>query len=50
MHGWNYRGLMDKVGVAPMTYKSGKFKDMLSGERATNRNSAGGTRHGAGFD
>jgi protease-4 len=36
MHGWNYRGLMDKVGVAPMTYKSGKFKDMLSGERETN--------------
>ncbi len=36
MHGWNYRGLMDKVGVAPMTYKSGKFKDMLSGDRATN--------------
>ena len=31
MHGWNYRGLMDKVGIAPMTYKSGKFKDMLSG-------------------
>ena len=36
MHGWNYRGLMDKVGVAPMTYKSGKFKDMLSPDRATN--------------
>jgi protease-4 len=36
MHGWNYRGLMDKIGVSPMTYKSGKFKDMLSGERATN--------------
>jgi len=34
MHGWNYRGLMDKLGVAPMTYKSGKFKDMLSGERS----------------
>ena len=34
MHGWNYRGLMDKVGIAPMTFKSGKFKDMLSGERA----------------
>lgn len=34
MHGWNYRGLMDKIGVAPMTYKSGKFKDMLSGERS----------------
>ncbi len=33
MHGYNYRGLMDKVGVAPMTYKSGKFKDMLSGDR-----------------
>lgn len=36
MHGWNYRGLMDKVGLAPMTYKSGKFKDMLSPDRATN--------------
>ena len=33
MHGWNYRGLMDKVGVAPMTFKSGRFKDMLSSER-----------------
>ncbi|HSY17460.1 MAG TPA: signal peptide peptidase SppA [Candidatus Acidoferrales bacterium] len=36
MHGYNYRGLMDKIGVAPMTYKSGKFKDMLSPDRATN--------------
>jgi len=36
MHGWNYRGLMDKVGVAPMTYKSCKFKDMLSPDRSTN--------------
>jgi protease-4 len=36
MHGWNYRGLMDKVGLAPVTYKSGKFKDMLSGDRSTN--------------
>ncbi len=36
MHGWNYRGLMDKVGVAPMTFKSGKFKDMLSPDRAPN--------------
>jgi protease-4 len=36
MHGWNYRGLMDKVGISPMTYKSGKYKDMLSGERSTN--------------
>jgi protease-4 len=30
---WNYRGLMDKVGVLPQTFKSGKFKDMLSGSR-----------------
>ena len=36
MHGINYRGLMDKIGVAPMTFKSGKFKDMLSPDRATN--------------
>jgi protease-4 len=33
MHGWNYRGLMDKLGVAPEVYKSGKFKDMLSPTR-----------------
>jgi len=33
MHGWNYRGLMDKVGITPEVYKSGKFKDMLSGSR-----------------
>jgi protease-4 len=33
MHGWNYRGLMDKVGLAPEVYKSGKFKDMLSPDR-----------------
>ena len=30
---WNYRGLMDKVGVLPQTFKSGKYKDMLSGSR-----------------
>jgi protease-4 len=36
MEGMNYRGLMDKVGVAPVVYKSGKFKDMLSPFRATN--------------
>jgi len=30
---WNYRELMDKVGLSPYTFKSGKFKDMLSGER-----------------
>jgi len=33
MHGWNYRALMDKVGLRPDVYKSGKFKDMLSGDR-----------------
>ena len=33
LHAWNYRGLMDKVGLTPQTYKSGKHKDMLSGER-----------------
>lgn len=36
MEGMNYRGLMDKVGVAPVVYKSGKFKDMLSPFRSTN--------------
>ena len=33
MSSYNYRGLMDKVGVLPQTFKSGKFKDMLSGSR-----------------
>lgn len=33
MHSYNYRGLMNKVGLKPETYKSGKFKDMLSGDR-----------------
>jgi protease-4 len=33
MHGYNYRGLMNKVGLRPMIFKSGRFKDMLSGER-----------------
>jgi protease-4 len=33
MHSWNYRGLMNKVGLQPEVYKSGKYKDMLSGER-----------------
>jgi protease-4 len=30
---FNYRGLMDKVGLVPQIYKSGKHKDMLSGSR-----------------
>jgi protease-4 len=33
MSGLNYRGLMDKVGLEPQVYKSGRFKDMLSGAR-----------------
>jgi protease-4 len=33
MHSYNYRGLMNKVGLFPEVYKSGKYKDMLSGER-----------------
>lgn len=33
MSSWNYRGLMDKVGVRPMVFKSGRFKDMLSSSK-----------------
>jgi protease-4 len=33
MHTYNYRGLMNKVGLRPVVFKSGRFKDMLSGER-----------------
>jgi len=40
MHGYNYRKLMDKVGVRPHVYKSGRFKDMLSGETEPDDNSA----------
>ena len=36
METFNFRRLMDKVGVEPDVYKSGKFKDMLSGMRSTN--------------
>jgi protease-4 len=36
MHGYNYRALMDKVGITPMTFKSGLYKDMLSPDRSTN--------------
>src|SRR5580692_5576058 len=41
MHGYNYRGLMDKIGIAPTTYKSGLYKDMLSPDRSTNEIPAG---------
>src|SRR2546421_5060258 len=33
MHSYNYRGLLTKVGVRPEVFKSGRFKDMLSGEK-----------------
>ncbi len=33
MQTFNFRGLMNKVGVRPLVYKSGRFKDMLSGEK-----------------
>ena len=33
MHGYNFRGLMNKLGVQPMVFKSGKFKDMLSSDK-----------------
>jgi len=33
MHGYNYRNLMNKIGVRPEVYKSGRFKDMLSGDK-----------------
>jgi protease IV len=33
MHGYNYRLLMDKIGIQPHVFKSGRFKDMLSGEQ-----------------
>jgi protease IV len=33
LHTFNYRGLMDKVGLTPITFKSGRFKDMLSGSK-----------------
>jgi len=32
-HGYNYRALMDKVGVRPKTTKSGKLKDMWSPDK-----------------
>lgn len=33
MHSFNYRGLLDKIGLYPQVFKSGKFKDMLSGSK-----------------
>jgi protease IV len=36
MHGLNYRGLLDKIGVQPEVFKSGKYKDMLSPTKEPN--------------
>ena len=33
MHNYNYRLLFDKIGIRPQVIKSGRFKDMLSGEK-----------------
>lgn len=33
MSTFNYRGFLDKVGVFPQVYKSGRFKDMLRGSK-----------------
>ena len=46
MHGYNYRDLMDKVGVAPNVFKSGRFKDMLRWEK---RNFSRGASPGSGY-
>ena len=35
MQGYNYRGLLDKIGVQPMVFKSGRNKDMLSSTKPT---------------
>lgn len=34
MQSYNWRGLLDKVGVRPQVFKSGTFKDMLSPDKA----------------
>ncbi|MHC1770036.1 MAG: signal peptide peptidase SppA [Verrucomicrobiia bacterium] len=36
MSTFNYRGLLDKVGVLPQVFKSGRFKDMLRGSKLPN--------------
>ena len=33
MHNYNYRLLFDKIGIRPQVIKSGRYKDMLSGEQ-----------------
>lgn len=36
MHSYNWRGLMDKLGVRPQVFKSGELKDMLSPDKLPN--------------
>jgi protease IV len=36
MSTFNYRGLMDKIGLKPEVFKSGKYKDMLRGSKQEN--------------
>ena len=50
MSTWNYRGLMDKVGLRPETFKSGKYKDMLSGSREPESITDEERGHGADVD
>lgn len=33
LHMYNYRGLMDKIGIQPQVYKSGRFKDILRADK-----------------
>ncbi len=33
MHSYNWRGLMDKLGIQPQVFKSGPLKDMLSPDK-----------------
>jgi len=40
MSTFNYRGLMDKVGLKPVVFKSGPFKDMLRGSKAEGETTA----------
>jgi protease-4 len=38
MHNYNYRLLFDKIGIRPQIIKSGRYKDMLSGEQEPDEN------------
>jgi protease IV len=44
MQAFNYRGLMDKVGVVPTTFKSGRFKERTIQRHAEWIEAAGGCR------